>query len=282
MKLINRLKIRVISPSSPVSKDKIQKSKKFIESLGFDVELSKNSLKKEKYLSGSDEERANDLIEAFSNKSVDIIWISRGGYGSIRLLEKIKDLNVNGNKILIGYSDATALFSHFSKFKNILLLYGPSFSELFDKNQYSQKSLFSAIKKEPFSINCKGEKEIKHLQILGGCLSIIVSLLGTPFFPDFEDKFLFIEDINEPTYKVDRMLFQLKLSGVFEKVKGIVVGNFFGLNSKEVISLLREILKDDKPIIHCQKAGHCNFKTTIPFLQGSFFKDNKLYFFFEK
>ncbi len=281
MKVEKPLKIKVISPSSPIKKDLILKSKHFIEEIGFKVELSKNIFERERYLAGTDEERFEDLKEALIDENIDIVWLSRGGFGSIRLLEKLDKVKFEGKKILIGYSDATSLFCYFYKFNNLRILYGPSFSELWNRESYKMDSLLNAIFSKPYSIKCKNESKIsEEITIFGGCLSILNSLLGTPFFPELNGEFLFIEDVNEPNYKIERMLWQLKLAGVFDKVKGVMLGSFLNnsFSYKGVLTSLKEILGDEKTILSNLKCGHCNFKETIPMKERLSLDGNKLNF----
>lgn len=261
-------KIRVISPASPCDLKNILKSKEYVEKLGFEVELSKNLRAKERYLAGTDDERFKDIETALSDKSVDIIWVSRGGYGSARLLEKLSKIDTVTEKTLIGYSDATALFCWAFKRKNLRILYGPSFSELCDKKNFDLKSLLNSVYEKPFQIKCQGfSKKIKEIKIVGGCLSILSSLMGTMFFPEVEAKYLLLEDVNEPMYKLDRMLTQLKLGGILQKAKGVILGSFRNIEGgdyKFLESLLRGYLGKKKPLFINSKIGHCSGKITIP------------------
>lgn len=275
-------KIMVISPSSPCKMEKIHKSKLFAEQLGFKVELGQNIALKKNYLAGSDEERAKDFEKALSDKSVDIVWFSRGGYGSMRILEKLDKIKVNGEKTIIGYSDATAIFFWALKRNELKLLYGPSFSELFDEREYNKKSLLYSIYEKQFKIKYSGESSKKEIKIVGGCLSIIVSLLGTKYFPEVKDKFLFLEDVNEPMYKLDRMITHLKLCGVFEKVEGVIMGRFSQIsngNYQTFLKVVREAIGKKKPILFNKKIGHCKGKITLPLNIKAKWEKDKLCFF---
>jgi muramoyltetrapeptide carboxypeptidase len=276
-------KIRVVSPSSPCDLKKIFKSKEYFESLGFDVELSENLGAKNKYLAGSDEERFKDIESALKDKSVDIIWSSRGGYGSVRLLEKMEKIAVSSPKTLIGYSDTTALFCWAFKKKGIKILYGPSFSELCDQKNYDLKSLLNSIYEKPFQIKCKGpSKKVKEIKIVGGCLSILASLMGTSYFPEVENKHLLLEDVNEPMYKLDRMLMQFKLGGILQKSEGVILGSFKNVEGgdyKYLESLLRNLLEKGKPLLINSKIGHCSGKVTLPLNLCAKWDGEKLCFF---
>ncbi len=265
---MNHKRIRVISPSGPCDIKKLIKSKHYLESLGYNIELSKNAGRKEDYLAGSDEERFEDLKEALLNKDIDIIWMSRGGYGSMRILEKLNNIKVIKPKTLIGYSDTTTLFCWASRLKSITCLYGPSFSELCDKSNYNFKTLFHSIRKEHFKVECKGIfKKNSYIKIQGGCLSLMVSLMGTEYFPDMRGRFLLLEDINEPLYRIDRMLMQLKLGKVFEKVEGVIIGSFNRIengNFRKVAELIKRCAGESKPVLINRKIGHCKEKITIP------------------
>lgn len=276
-------KIMVISLSSPCKMEKIYKSKLFAEQFGFEVVLGRNIALKKNYLAGSDEERAEDFEKALSDKSVDIVWFSRGGYGSMRILEKLDKIKVNGEKTIIGYSDATAIFFWALKRNELKLLYGPSFSELFNEKEYNKKSLINSIYEKKFKIKCSGESFKKEIKIVGGCLSIVVSLLGTKYFPEVNGKFLFLEDVNEPMYKLDRMITQLKLCGVFEKVEGLILGSLSRINGgdyKTFLKVVKEATGEKKPILFNRKIGHCKRKITLPLnFKANWDKDNLCFFY---
>lgn len=279
---MNQKLIRVVSPSGPCKIRDIEKSKHYLESLGFKIELSKNIEKKIGYLAGSEEERFQDLKNALLDKDVDIVWMSRGGYGSMQILDKLDILNVQTPKILVGYSDATALFCWASRLKNISVLYGPSFSELYCKRNYNFKTLFHSIREEHFQIKCEGVlKKNLEIKISGGCLSMVVSLMGTKYFPDVDGRFLLLEDINEPLYRIDRMITQLKLGGVFEKVEGILLGSFKGIKNgsfQKVVELVKNSAGENKPLLINRKIGHCKEKITIPLEKKTFWDGKYLCF----
>jgi muramoyltetrapeptide carboxypeptidase len=257
--------VRVISPSGPCSREKLMSSKAYLEGLGFSVQFGKNVFKKKPYLAGSDEERLDDLASALKDNEVDIIWFSRGGYGAMRLLAMLPAYTSKKEKTMIGYSDSTAIFSWASRFPKLRSLYGPSFSEIYDNTLTDLSSLWAAIDQRPFVL--KGKKDVhkvKKIKIAGGCLSILSSLAGTPFFPDLEGRFLFLEDVNEPIYKIDRMLTHLFLAKAFEKAEGLILGSFEQIESS-VYSRTADLLKEGKPVIRGINAGHIKHKRTLPF-----------------
>lgn len=272
------MKIKVISPSSPCSKRKIEKSRHFMENLGFVVEYSKNLFKKKGYLAGGDDERFEDLFEALNDDS-EIIWASRGGYGSIRLLERLEPLSFKKGKTIIGYSDITALFCLFKKFGDLKMIYGPSFSELFNMDNYSFKHLMCSIFRKRFELKVEGKdcKE-KEFKIFGGCLSILCSLLGTRFFPDLKGRYLFLEDVNEPLYRIERMLCQLKLSKILEKSEGIIIGHFGNVEKRKILKIVKEIFGEYR-VLYGIRCGHVKKKVSLPFEEKVCFKNGKIVFF---
>jgi muramoyltetrapeptide carboxypeptidase len=261
--------VRVISPSGPCYKSEVLKSKEFLEGIGFEVQLGRNVFKSSKYLAGSDDARLSDAVAALEDSAVDIIWFSRGGYGSMRLLEKLPAYSLKKEKTMIGYSDATALFCWASRFPELKLLYGPSFSEVHDRSLADHSSLWASINNDSFALAGKASAPCAaEFQIVGGCLSILSSLAGTPFFPELENRFLFLEDVNEPMYRIDRMFTHLALSKAFEQAEGIILGsykNIDGGTASEIFKRAVDLTGGRKPVVTGIKAGHSGNKRTLPF-----------------
>lgn len=148
--------VRVVSPSGPCSKEMLFKSRVFLDKLGFTVGFGENVLKKTEYLAGADDERLSDLVSALDDKNVDIVWLSRGGFGAARLLDKLPRHSSRKEKTIIGYSDSTAIFCWASRFPRLNCLYGPSFSEVHDESLVDYKSLWASLDKRDLSLKAKG------------------------------------------------------------------------------------------------------------------------------
>lgn len=279
--------IGIISPASlPNDLTKIEKGVNYLEKLGYRVEVGKNVEKSYGYLAGSDEERLDDLHAMFKNKNVKAIINIRGGYGSGRLLDKINYNLIKKNpKIFVGYSDITALQMAFLKKTGLVTFAGPMLAvdfwkdevdpfteEFFWKMISSTKKIGKLINpdKENFYTLTKGRGEGK---LIGGNLSLISSLLGTPYQPDFNNSVLLLEEIGEEPYSIDRMFYQLKYAtNSFKNIKGIIIGRFADcyIKDKDIPSLtLNDVISDyfgelKIPVIYNVKHGHIEQNLTIP------------------
>jgi len=285
-KLSNGDTIGIISPaSSPDDLSRINKGATYFEKLGYHVEVGKNVGKYSGYLAGSDEERIEDLHCMFANKKVRAIICVRGGYGSPRLLDKIDYQLIKKNpKIFVGYSDITALQLAFLRRANLITFGGPMVAVDFhgEINQYTEENFWRTItstkkngkitlpENEMFQALTSGKAEG---EITGGNLSLVLALLGTKYLPKMKDKILFLEDIDEAPYKVDRMLNQLSISGMIKKISGLILGEFTDCEEKEVDKktlTLEEVLQKylgelNIPVIKNFPHGHRKANYTIPY-----------------
>lgn len=279
--------IGLVAPASPVlMPGGVEKAVKVLKEQGFNLVIGESCTKNYGYLSGSDEIRADDINKMFMNSGVDAIFCLRGGYGTPRILDKLNYKMIKRNpKLFIGYSDITAIHIALNQRCNLVTFHGPMVASDMIENfdDFSRESYLKAItgtqplgeltNPEGFNIGClvKGVGEVRG-EIIGGNLSLITALIGTPYEIDTKDKILFLEDIDEYTYRIDRMLIQLKLAGKLDDCKGIILGDFNNcLPQIEDSGLtLMEVIKDiitpiNKPTINNFKAGHCNPKITLPF-----------------
>ncbi len=278
--------IGIISPaSSPDDLSRINKGVAYLERLGYRVEVGKNVGRYSGFLAGTDQERLEDLHEMFSNKNIRAIICVRGGYGSPRLLDKIDFQLIRKNpKIFVGYSDITALQLAFYRKANLVTFAGPMLAVDFHSeiNRYTEENFWRTItstKKMEKVILPEGENLIPFLkgkgegEIVGGNLSLVISLLGTSFLPKMKNKILFLEDVDEAPYRVDRMLNQLKLAGTLEKLSGIILGEFTSCEEKDVEKktlTLDEVFQNylgdlPYPVLKNFPHGHRKANYTIPF-----------------
>ncbi len=228
--------------------------------------------------SGTDEQRASDLQDMIQDKDVSAIICARGGYGSLRTLQHTDFTNLaNAPRWLAGFSDITVFHSYINKFMGIETLHSPMpFNFRKDYNEESAESLRKALFGEKLEyqfpshpLNMEGTASG---ELTGGNLSILTSLNGTTFFPDVRSRILFIEDVDEYLYNIDRMMLNLLHSGVFQKLKGIVVGSFtkmndnfvpFGKNAEEIIAGITH--KFNIPVCFGFPAGHQSKNNTLIF-----------------
>jgi muramoyltetrapeptide carboxypeptidase len=240
------------------------------------------------YLSGSDEERAAELNAAIRNPDVRAILAARGGYGLSRILDQLDYGALEDDpKIIAGYSDLTALHLAIAKQVRLVTFHSPNANELsrFDggahdfSRQIFQQTVFanqSPLAADiPLPINIPPQWKIEGLnsgraqgRLVGGNLSLICATLGTPYAIDPENAILFLEDVGESAYRVDRMLAQLRLAGLLDQVAGVVVGQFTVTDPAEAIRIervMREYLQHVAvPVLLNFPAGHRPYNVTLP------------------
>lgn len=248
--------IGILAPSGAMEDDtNLIRATKFFENRGYRIKLSENIYSKNRYLAGSDEERLNALHNLFLDKSVNAIICLRGGYGAIRLINKI-DYNIirQNPKIFCGYSDITALNAMFLKQAGLVTYSGPMILSDFgqeDLSEYTINKFFETV--------CDNKFDYKGT-FWGGNLSTLVSLCGQDFIPDFKFT-LFLEDLNEPAYKIDKMVTQLfNIEKLRNNTEAIAIGDF--LDCESIDYIFEEL---GLPIIKNFPASHSNKKATIPY-----------------
>ncbi len=271
--------IAIIALSGAVeNRNNILRAKKYFEKKGYEVVLSENIFDKNRYLAGSDEKKVEELHKFFKNPKIKMILCARGGYGAIRLLDKIDfELIKNNPKIFAGYSDATALEAMILKKTGLVTFYAPMAQSDFGVENVLktvEKSFFDAVAKAK-SLEIKPDKRKAKIYyegeaqgiFWGGNLATIVSLCGVDFIPD--EKFVFFaEDLGEDTYKIDKMFTQLLNIEKFKKnLQGIILGNFLDvINKKHFDELFFELGEKLKvPVLSGFKITHAPDKITVPY-----------------
>lgn len=283
-------KLAIVAPGSYISEAELQESISNLNKLGFDTTYSEKILLQTGYFAGSDKDRADDLMEKFADKTVKGIVCARGGYGCSRILPMLNyDIIRSNPKVLIGYSDITALLYGIYQKSGLITFHGPVGTSTF--NNYSvnnfKRVLMNPKQNDLFKNSEEKTDENKYGvttivkgkgvgRLVGGNLSIMVSLIGTEFDVDYSSKIVFIEEIGEEPYRIDRMLTQLIQSRKFDKASGIMMGIFSKCESKvkdaafDKTFTLMEVLKDRLgnlkiPVIYGMSFGHIVDKLTIPF-----------------
>ncbi len=276
--------VAIVAPASPpASEEKLEKGIRYLEQNGYRVILGKNLHRKRGYLAGTDKERASDLNELFANKSVKAIFCARGGYGASRILSLLDYQLIRSNpKILVGYSDITALHLALFTKSGITSFSGPMVSvemsgelkgnaeEFFWRALTSVKPLKAVTSKKREWIMAKTPRPTTG-RLIGGNLSLVTALAGTPYFKPPERAILFFEEIDERPYRIDRMLRQLMLSSAFKTSRGVVLGNFSGCDpdpGKPSLTL-RQVFEDTfqdypSPVVSGIHAGHVKGSLTLP------------------
>lgn len=277
--------IGLISPSStPDNLERINQAVNYFEKIGYRVVVGKNVGKIRGYLAGTDEERLNDLHEMFLNKDVKAIFSIRGGYGTIRFLDKVNYNLIKRNpKIFVGYSDITALQLAIFHKTGLITFAGPMAAVDFagDIDPFTEENFWKMVTSpKPFGkFKNPPHERISFISVgkakgrlLGGNLSLVNSLLGTPYLPKLDKSLLFLEEVEEKPYRIDRFFAQMKLAKIFEKVSGIILCSFTDCvetdPSKKSLTL-NEVVLDyfanlKKPVAYNLIHGHVKTKNTIP------------------
>lgn len=271
--------IGIISPSGPEKRENFTETLNLLLNLGFKIKEGSHIYDQKGYLAGEDKDRAQDLMNMFKDQDVKMILCIRGGYGAMRLLPLLDFNLIKSNpKIFAGFSDITILLNTFYSKCNLITFHAPMCNSTFDK--VTLDSFINLLTNGDKPVTIKNPEKIHCFSnysgtvrgiLIGGNLSLICSTLGTPYEIDTKDKILFVEEIAEEPYKIDRMLTQLILANKLQKCKGIILGQFTkcelphyekSFTLKQVIE--DRILKLNIPTLWNFMAGHAYPKLTIP------------------
>ncbi len=280
--------IGLVTPAAPVKEKTFLAAVRKVESLGFKVYYLPSVLSRYGYFAGSDQQRADELMHMFANPEVQGIMCVRGGYGTSRILDLLDYSLIRQNpKVFSGYSDVTAI--HIAIGMNTGLVTYHGLMGVSDFNEFATGSFMDivAVPKQKYRYPYLRESETadnpefdkytiaggkaKGL-LTGGNLTLLASLAGTNYEPDFKDKIVFIEEIEELTHRVDRMMIQLLMGTNLKKASGIVLGVFSECNKDDESSFLslKEALSDilvplNIPVAYGFPFGHIDNKVTIPY-----------------
>jgi muramoyltetrapeptide carboxypeptidase len=268
-------KIAIIACAGKISKEKVQPAIDILKSWGLQVVIGKNIYQSNHQFAGTDEERTEDLQTMLNDDSVKAIISARGGYGTVRIIDKINFKKFQKKpKWLIGYSDITVLHSHFHNM-GIETLHA-TMPINFDKNKEATESLRKLLFGEKLSYEIKSTKLNRsgkaNAQLVGGNLSLIYALAGSKSDISTKGKILFIEDLDEYLYHIDRMMMNLKRSGKLKHLKGLIVGGMtdmkdnnspFGKTAEEII--IDAVKEYTYPVCFNFPAGHIDKNLALVF-----------------
>ena len=246
-KLIRGSRIALVAPAGPLlERDDLTRAEALCRALGYEPQLGKSAAARHGYLAGTDDQRIADLNSALADSSVDAIWCIRGGYGSIRLLDRVDYAAMARQpKVLIGFSDITALLNAVTGMTGVVTFHGPvarAVMPAFSRRHF--ELVLSGLEAPgrlgrlaaPADVLLPQENRIVTLRggvaegkLAGGNLTLLQCLIGTPYFPDLAGAILFLEDVGEDLYRVDRMLAHLRLIGALRQLAGVVIGRFTDL-----------------------------------------------------
>jgi len=283
--------VGIVAPSSPPQDPAaVDRAVEAVQRMGFVPKLAKNIRDRHGFLAGGDRERAADLMQMFEDKTVKGIICLRGGYGSARLLNLLDyEIIRRHAKVFSGFSDITSLHCAFAKKVNMISIHAPMLNgglQSEDVPEFTRASFLRTVMeaKPAGSIVCGYDKAsistvrcgVAEGRLIGGNLSVLCAAIGTPFEPSFKGKILFIEDVNEQPYRLDRMLTQLLNTGLLRHLAGVAVGvnkDCEDDGKDKVIEEYRQSPADvmaerlhslGVPVVMGLPFGHVAFNATIP------------------
>jgi muramoyltetrapeptide carboxypeptidase len=277
--------IAIIAPAGPIeSRTGLDQGIATLKRMGFQVRFEDRIFQSNRYLAGSDSDRAEELMQAFENPEIQAIISLRGGYGCARLIPALQEKRLRSfPKIFMGFSDLTTLHMFFRRRLGWITFHGPMAASLGNPPQDQIDHLYSLWTDPDYRPTFEFPQletwnpGVAEGELTGGCLSIVTSSLGTCYEIDTEGKILFLEELGEPPYRLDRMLTHLRLAGKLEKAAGLLLGNFFNCDpdqhdstAKEKLNytakdVLQQVLQDlPIPILSGFPAGHSGDNWAIP------------------
>lgn len=271
-------RIAILSPASITKPQNVYRALPYLRDQGWDPYVCDHTFSRCGSYSGTADERYADLEKAFLDPSTRAILCSRGGYGVVHLLERLSELPLRKDpKWVVGYSDISALHGLMAS-KGIASVHSPMAKHIADHegNDFYSQSLFAILRGErpryqadPHPFNRAGEATGT---LLGGNLAVLTGLIGTPYDILRPDTIMFIEDVSEPIYKIERMMYSLRLSGVLKRLKGLVVGRFTEYASdsdnESMEAMIREVIRPyDFPVSFNFPVGHVD--DNVPLIEGT-------------
>jgi len=269
--------VGIVAPAGPFDPKKFMKGKAVLELMGFRTFFDEAIFQKHGFFSGTDVQRADQVNRLFADSAIRAVVCARGGYGSMRILPFLDFETIQKNpKIFVGFSDISVLLSVLDDRCGLVTFHGPVVTTLANAIEETIAAMRTALKsntaleltpKEGIVIKSGVSSGI----VAGGNLTTLCHLVGTPYAPRFNGKILFIEDVGEVPYRIDRMLAQMKLAGCFEGLKGLVLGSFEECGQlDEIFQIVQEMFRDvNIPILAGFEIGHSKINITIPIGLGA-------------
>ena len=265
-------KIGIVALAGPLDQRLLLRGEDYLKQLGFDVLIAPSCFKQLGYLAGeNDAERALDLKMLFVDDEIGAIINMRGGYGSNRIMPYLKDFNfAKYPKPFIGYSDITYIHIYLNQQHQLITYHGPMVKDLLKNVQLTTASFINTcLNGDVLTLDHISFLGNKKQQItgrtVGGNLSIIASTIGTPYEIDTKGKILFLEEVNEANYSLDRLLMQLSYAGKLDECAGIILGDFNGAHRQSLLATVKQVLlPTKKAIAYNVAAGHTSPNISIP------------------
>ena len=275
-KLASGMRIGVIAPAGSVDESALAAGAEAIRNEGYDVELAPHVLQRKGYLAGDERQRAADLLCFFKRTDIDAIFCARGGFGSVQMLPYLSVQELRSRpKIFVGYSDITILLNWLMQDCGMVTFHGPMVAMEMARG-------LSGRSRELFWRLLRGDATDWHMQmagvirpgkaegeLMGGCLTMLISTLGTPYEIETRGKLLFLEDVGERPYRIERMLTHLKMAGKLKHLLGLIFGDFTsceGQGPRDLQQIIHEMFDDAPyPVVTGMPAGHGQEHIALPF-----------------
>jgi muramoyltetrapeptide carboxypeptidase len=282
-------RVALVAPAGPLLElDDLTRAQSLCRALGYEPALGRNTAERHGYFAGTDDQRLADLNDALRDPAIDAVWCIRGGYGTTRILDQLDfDALTRRPKPLMGYSDITAILNAVTRRTGVVTFHAPmaraampAFSRWHFERVLASAEPAGRLGRlpEPPGVLLPQENRIATLRggsaegpLVGGNLSLLQCLVGTPHFPDFDGAILFLEDVGEDLYRVDRMLAHLRMTGALQRLAGIAVGRFTELKRNMTDGALGfdEVLATyflplDIPVAYGFPVGHIDDQWTLP------------------
>ncbi|HSH50480.1 MAG TPA: LD-carboxypeptidase [Bacteroidales bacterium] len=270
--------IGIVAPARKIEKSDIEPAVKILEQWGLYIVFGKNLFNQERQFAGTDKERADDIQLLLDDSNIKAIFCARGGYGTIKTLRYLDFTRfVKKPKWIIGYSDITALHAHLhnlgiKSIHGIMPLNFPADGLENEATESLKKLLFGDTNTYKFNAHPFNKTGKSKGAVVGGNLSVLYSIAGTKYDIDTDYKILFLEDLDEYLYHIDRMMMNLKLSGKLDKLNGLIVGGMTDMNDntipfgKTAYEIIRDAVADyDYPVCYQFPAGHINNNLALVF-----------------
>lgn len=266
-------RVALVAPAGPLrGEEDVACAVGNARTLGWEPHVAPHALQRVGYLAGDDDARLADLQAALDDPDVDGVWCLRGGYGAMRLLDRLDWTAFRARpKALLGFSDVTALHAAAGR-AGAISYHGPTARGAL--TDFSRDSLVRAVVAQEDSCGVAADARTVTAgratgRLVGGNLALLAALAGTPFAPDYDGAILVVEDVNEPPYRVDRLLTQLRLAGALEAIAGLVLGAFTDLPDEEDAPLLDALFDETArtlgvPCLAGVPVGHIDDQWTLP------------------
>ena len=270
--------VAVVAPAAAIEREHLERGVNVLASMGFRVKVSERALARSGILAGDDRERAAELQACFADPGVKAIFSARGGYGCGRLLPLLDFKAIARTpKVFVGFSDETFLLNALVDLAGMVSFHGPMIAMDFARGltERSLDHMQRLLKGELAGFELEARESVHpgtaQGEVIGGCLSVLVATIGTPYAPSFDGRILFLEDTGEKAYRIDRMLVQLRQAGALARVAGIVFGAIRAIDGDESENrLIARFVAEQTaglgcPVLYGIEAGHGSENFTIPF-----------------